>query len=59
MAGNKYEHIVEIFTKRTNEMYGINTSVNYFDCTNFYFGKLTKMISEEKDQAKKREQIQF
>ena len=35
--GNKYEHIVEIFTKRTNEMYGINTSVNYFDCTNFYF----------------------
>lgn len=35
--GNRYEHVVEIFTKRTQEMYGINTSVNYFDCTNFYF----------------------
>lgn len=35
--GNHYEHIVEIFTKNTQAMYGINTSINYFDCTNFYF----------------------
>lgn len=35
--GDHYEHIVEIFTKLTAEAYGINTSINYFDCTNFYF----------------------
>lgn len=47
--GNRYEHIVEIFTKRTNEVYGINTAVNYFDCTNFYF----EIDKEDEDFRKK------
>lgn len=47
--GDKYEHIVEIFTKRTQEKYGINTAVNYFDCTNFYF----EIDKEDEDFRKK------
>ena len=35
--GNDYERIVEIFTKMVKEKYSSNTSVTYFDCTNFYF----------------------
>ena len=33
--GDNYEKIVEVFSKLTNEKYGINPSVVYFDCTNF------------------------
>lgn len=35
--GNDYEKIVELFTHQVNEIYGINTTSTYFDCTNFYF----------------------
>jgi transposase len=35
--GDNYEGIVEIFTKLTAEKYKLNTSISYFDCTNFYF----------------------
>ena len=35
--GTNYLKFVEIFTVCTGEMYGINTSETYFDCTNFYF----------------------
>lgn len=35
--GDNYEKIVEIFSKLTNEKYGLHPSVGYFDCTNFYF----------------------
>ncbi len=37
LLGEEYEKIVEIFTKRTAERYGIFTGTTYFDCTNFYF----------------------
>lgn len=37
VMGNEYEKIVEIFTNRVTERYGISTSKTYFDCTNFYF----------------------
>ncbi len=35
--GQEYEKIVEIFSVKTNQIYGLNTSTTYFDCTNFYF----------------------
>jgi len=35
--GANYLKFVEIFTVRTGEVYGINTTKTYFDCTNFYF----------------------
>ena len=46
--GDNYEKIVEVFSKLTNEKYGINPSVGYFDCTNFYFE-----IDKEDDIRKK------
>ncbi len=35
--GIQYEKIVDIFTLRVKEKYGVDTSKTYFDCTNFYF----------------------
>ncbi len=35
--GNDYEKIVELFANQVNEVYKLNTSHTYFDCTNFYF----------------------
>lgn len=35
--GNDYEKFVELFTVQTKHVFGIDTSKNYFDCTNFYF----------------------
>jgi transposase len=35
--GNNYEKFVEIFTVRVSQVYGIDTSKTYFDCTNFFF----------------------
>jgi len=35
--GTNYLKFVEIFTTMTAEIYGIDTSKTYFDCTNFYF----------------------
>lgn len=35
--GSEYEKFVEIFNVRTNEVFGVDTSATYFDCTNFYF----------------------
>jgi len=35
--GSNYQKFVEIFTTITGEVYGLNTSKTYFDCTNFYF----------------------
>ena len=35
--GIQYEKIVDIFTHRVKEKYGLDTSRTYFDCTNFYF----------------------
>jgi len=35
--GANYLKFVEIFTVMTAEIYGIDTSKTYFDCTNFYF----------------------
>ena len=35
--GIQYEKIVDIFTLRLKEKYGLDTSKTYFDCTNFYF----------------------
>ena len=35
--GANYLKFVEIFTVMTAEVYGIDTSKTYFDCTNFYF----------------------
>lgn len=46
--GDNYEKIVEIFTKLTQEKYGIHPHVGYFDCTNFYFE-----IDKEDDIRKK------
>lgn len=46
--GDNYEKIVEIFSKLTNEKYGLHPSVGYFDCTNFYFE-----IDKEDDIRKK------
>ena len=35
--GGNYQKFVEIFTTITKEVYGLDTSKTYFDCTNFYF----------------------
>jgi len=35
--GSNYQKFVEIFMTVTGEVYGLNTSKTYFDCTNFYF----------------------
>lgn len=35
--GGNYQKFVEIFTTITGEVYGLDTSKTYFDCTNFYF----------------------
>ena len=35
--GNDYEKIVGLFGMQVREKYSLNTSVTYFDCTNFYF----------------------
>jgi len=35
--GENYHKFVEIFTTNTADVYGIDTSKSYFDCTNFYF----------------------
>lgn len=35
--GNNYEKFIEIFTVQVKNIYGIDTSKTYFDCTNFYF----------------------
>ena len=32
-----YHKFIEIFTTNTAEVYGVDTSKSYFDCTNFYF----------------------
>lgn len=37
IMGQEYEKIIEIFTRRVLERYGISTSTTYFDCTNYYF----------------------
>lgn len=35
--GTNYLKFIEIFTTVAGEVYGIDTSKTYFDCTNFYF----------------------
>jgi transposase len=35
--GSNYEKLIELFTVRVKEMYGLDTTRSYFDCTNFYF----------------------
>lgn len=35
--GNDYEKFIEIFTVQTNNVFGLDVSKSYFDCTNFYF----------------------
>lgn len=35
--GSNYQKFVEIFTTITGEVFGLDTSKTYFDCTNFYF----------------------
>ena len=35
--GNEYEKIIEIFNHQVNLKYPLDTSITYFDCTNFYF----------------------
>lgn len=35
--GSNYEKFIELFTAQTENIYGIDTSKTYFDCTNFYF----------------------
>jgi transposase len=35
--GNDYQKFIEIFTTQVSQIYGIETSKTYFDCTNFYF----------------------
>ena len=37
LLGANYEKIVEILTNRTAEVYSLDTSSVFFDCTNFYF----------------------
>ena len=46
--GGNYQKFIEIFTTLTGEVYGIDTSKTYFDCTNFYFE-----IDKEDDFRKK------
>lgn len=35
--GENYSKFIEIFTRMTDEIYGLDTNKTYFDCTNFYF----------------------
>ena len=35
--GNNYEKFIEIFTVQVGDIYGLDTTKTYFDCTNFYF----------------------
>ena len=35
--GNDYEKFIELFSAQVKEKYLIDTSITYFDCTNFYF----------------------
>jgi transposase len=35
--GGNYQKFVEIFATTTKEVYGLDISKTYFDCTNFYF----------------------
>lgn len=35
--GSEYEKFVELFTVATRDVYGLDFSHTYFDCTNFYF----------------------
>ena len=35
--GANYEKFIEIFNVQTAQVYGLDTSKTYFDCTNFYF----------------------
>jgi len=35
--GNNYEKFIELFTAQVEDVYGVDTSKTYFDCTNFYF----------------------
>lgn len=46
--GENYEKFIEIFTSQVGNVYGIDTSKTYFDCTNFYFE-----INREDDFRKK------
>jgi hypothetical protein len=35
--GGDYEKFIELFTAQVGDIYGIDTTKTYFDCTNFYF----------------------
>lgn len=35
--GSNYEKFIELFTAQVEDIYGVDTSKTYFDCTNFYF----------------------
>lgn len=35
--GSEYEKIIEIYNHEVNKKFKLDTSVGYFDCTNFYF----------------------
>lgn len=35
--GGNYEKFIELFTAQVEEIYGVDTSKTYFDCTNFFF----------------------
>ncbi len=35
--GSNYEKFIELFTAQVEDVYGVDTSKTYFDCTNFYF----------------------
>lgn len=46
--GSNYEKFIELFTAQVENVYGVDTSKTYFDCTNFYFE-----IDRENDFQKK------
>ena len=35
--GQNYEKLIEVFTAQVHNVYGLDGSKTYFDCTNFYF----------------------
>ena len=35
--GQNYEKLIEVFTAQVHDVYGLDGSKTYFDCTNFYF----------------------
>ena len=35
--GQDYSKYIELFNQRINDMWGRQTDVNFFDCTNYYF----------------------